>query len=420
MNKIKNRRNNAKNGKVRFPAVIKNKRRKNKQPNKTKNSFANRVGSYIGGSVFGPTGAAVGGFLGDTFNKVFGSGDYKINSNTLLSGQIPVFETNGRETIIAHKEYLADIVGSTAFSLTSYPINPGMSQTFPWLSAVATNYEQYQMLGLIFEYRPSSGTAIASTNTSLGVVMLATDYDAEHPSFTNKQQMLSYQYSCADVPFNKILHPVECSSKDKTLNVQYIRTGALQPNDDLQFYDLGNLQIATQGMQVGVTTVGELWVTYHVRLLKPRMAIPVASTSKYAHFIEFGAGTAVPGLPFGSVGGVRSASSNLDVKCGFNSFIIPDAGIYGIFIKWASATPITAGPVLTPGANFTNYNVIHGSASTAGIYGSTSTFIQSFVIVTTAGTGAANTITVSGLTGMTLGVCDMYITLYPTVEAITF
>jgi hypothetical protein len=98
-------------------------------------------------------GSRVGAFIGNTAQKyissITGFGDYKIRGQTLGSAGPPRFN-GGRNPIISHREFLGDVLSSTTFSSTTYTLNPGLQQTFPWLNAIATNFEQYKFRGCVF------------------------------------------------------------------------------------------------------------------------------------------------------------------------------------------------------------------------------------------------------------------------------
>jgi hypothetical protein len=382
--------------------------------------YAPDAGASIGG-LFGPVGAKVGGIAGSLVSKIFGSGDYKVEGNTLMGTPVPTFAMNGRSTIISHREYLGDISGSTAFTNKVYAINPGLSNTFPWLSQVAANYEQYRMLGLIFEYRPTSGTAVSSTNTALGTVVMATDYDAENPPFSNKQQMESYEFASSCVPYDKMLHPVECSTKEKTIDLAYIRTGPLSQvtptSTDIQFYDLGNFQIATNGMQVGVTVIGELWVSYHVELLKPR--IDPLSLNQYLHVRENPAATAAAATAFGVTGATGSCSlgstllanaTGLPYIVSPTTVFMPDKGQYlASFVATNSAGAVT----YTLGANLSQTPLVYadntnGQASVTSGGSCVGSSIISVNVGATGPTGSANGLGLS-FSGQTAGSTDLFI-----------
>jgi len=125
------------------------------------------------------------------------------------------------------------------------------------------------MHGLIFEYVTTSATAVSSTNTALGQVVMATDYDALDASFISSRQMLASLYSNYGVPCTGLTHAVECATRKSFSDVLYVRQGAPPASSDLRLYDVGNFQIATEGMQSGVTQIGGLWVSYDVTFMKP-------------------------------------------------------------------------------------------------------------------------------------------------------
>jgi hypothetical protein len=365
----------------------------------------------------GPLGSTVGGGIGSIINKVFGKGDYSVNSNTLLGSPVPQFSIDGSDLTVSHREYLQDVQGTTAFVIDSFSLNPGINSTFPWLSAVAANFEQYEFLGLLFEYRPMSGTAVGSTNTALGTVVMATEYDASKPVFASKQQMESYKFSNSCVPYDKMVHPVECKPSEKTVSVQYVRTGPIDSTQDIQFYDLGNFQIATQGMQSGVSTIGELWVSYHVRFKMPRIPF-LGSGALYSHITEGGIGTATGAAPLGTTGGVISQLSNLNSEGSYsastNSFVLPHVGNFMIFGSWAG-TSIGAAPVYTVGSNIIGLNLLIDDTEPS-IFGTTSTTSALGTLcvqVKAAGVAAANSVVITGLTAMVAGAADIWIFQVP-------
>ena len=70
----------------------------------------------------------------------------------------------GQSIVVRHREFLAEIKGTTTFTVAgSYPINPGMAQTFPWLSDIAKNFQQYRIRGMVFHYVPTSGMVTGSS-----------------------------------------------------------------------------------------------------------------------------------------------------------------------------------------------------------------------------------------------------------------
>lgn len=252
-------------------------------------------GAYIGaglgsavGSVLAPgigtvLGAPVGAALGYAADKIFGWGDYKIKRNSLIhDGQPPLFE--GPDYVrVRHREYLGDISSTVAFTNNSYPINPGNSTTFPWLCQIADQFEQYRFNGLIFEFVSLSADALNSTNTALGSVILATDYDAEDSVYTNQQQMLSAMFSNSGRPSCNVMHAVECAPDSLVTQWLYVRSSSVSNGPDARLYDLGNFQVATYGSQAAAV-IGQLWVTYDIVFQKAQMNNVLGLSLKSDHF----------------------------------------------------------------------------------------------------------------------------------------
>lgn len=221
------------------------------------------------------------GDLGRTAGKhlshLFGFGDYKVKSNVFLNGTLPqVYNMpSGGGTIIRYQEYLGDVITSdtaNTFDVQSYIINPANQDTFPWLSQIAANYEQYSLEGLVFEFRSTSADALNSTNTALGTVMMATQYDVADAPFTSKAEMLNYEFSTSVKPSESCLHMIECAPRVSTLTELYTNAGGTQPaGTDPRFYNMGRFSIATTGFQGASVNVGELHCTYQVRLIKPKL-----------------------------------------------------------------------------------------------------------------------------------------------------
>jgi hypothetical protein len=257
------------------------------------------IGGLAGGYFGGPLGSAIGSTAGKLISRITGFGAYKVNKNSLVTGNsVPSFRQDGDGVVVAHREFLTNVIGSVEFKLNAYAINPALRSTFPWAALLAANFEEYEPEGLVFIYRPSSGSAISSVSSALGVVIMATDYDALNPLFTNKQQMESYEFASSTVPFTECLHPVECAKQKNVLDNLYTRTGSIPDGADLRMYDMGNFQIATQGMQ-SVYTVGELWVSYHFRFRKPR--IPSSPTTNFVWVADSSpVGSATSAFPFGT------------------------------------------------------------------------------------------------------------------------
>jgi hypothetical protein len=245
-------------------------------------------------------GGALGGLAEKVVGKVFGMGDYDVvspdpenlSSNSLVGkiapDVIPMMHGKDGVVRVQHREYLRDINMSTAAQSGYYVLNPGDAGTFPWLSNIATAFEQWLPLGILIEFRTLSANAVASTNAALGSLSMATQYDVMAPRFGNKQQLLQYYFSTSAIPSASILHAVECKPEQTPIKPLFIRKGNTQQTTetktgggvtatetydavyDARLYDLGRFEYITQGAQSNYTGAGELWITYDIVLMKPR------------------------------------------------------------------------------------------------------------------------------------------------------
>lgn len=195
----------------------------------------------------------------------------------MKGGLAPPQIVNSVETgsvIVRHREYIGDILATTAFTNRQYPINPGLAQTFPWLSTIANSFEQYRIRGLLFEFGSTSSDALlsSSTSTALGSVIMSTDYDVADPAPTSKREMLNALFASSDKPSQTFIHPLECKKSISAQTILYNRSAAVPGGFDKRLYDFANFNIATEGMQAAGGVLGELWVTYEVEFFKQQYA----------------------------------------------------------------------------------------------------------------------------------------------------
>lgn len=269
-------------------------------------------GGQLLGSAFGF--GQLGKTAGRHLSHFLGLGDYSIKDNVFLHGRLPeVYNMpSGGGTIIRFQEFLGDVTTGAAntFNVNGYTINPANPSTFPWLSQLAANYEQYSFEGLIFEFRSTSADALNSTNTALGTVMMATQYDVADDDFSSKSEMLNYEFSNSVKPSENCLHMIECAPRQSTLTELYTLSGNPPANVDPRFYNLGKFQIATSGFQAANVTIGELHVTYQVRLMKPKLSDALGEATRYAAYDLTGCTT---GFMFGTPGTEVQLSDSIGV-----------------------------------------------------------------------------------------------------------
>lgn len=360
----------------------------NQRPDASRfNNVVNQLGQTIGGE-FG-----VGKQLGNAaswVSRALGMGKYEVKENSLASSwghgvhlagnhesSPPKFYSNGNgsDIVFAHSEFVTNIKSSIDFKSKTYAINPGNPILFPWASKIGRLYEEFKMLGMLIEYRPTSGTSNTSAVPGMGTVMLATDYDVYDHTFSSKRAMNAAEFSSSGTPYDTILHAIECDSKRNVLSSMYVQPGlteALQATGDARFSILGNTTIATEGQQADDVVMGELYVTYHWRLSRPTLedlnnsgfSQLLVGTMTDTQIIITSERTA-EGPPFHVVpDGPQFRISNPEGQ----------TGIYKVdcFLKTSTeevVTPLTLIPNFSPSSHATLYNLYHEGYNQPTTYG---------------------------------------------------
>lgn len=239
-----------------------------------KQSFAQRAGAIAGQTAWN-FGKSAGRKL---LRRWTGFGDYKIAANSLIEGSamgdsIPSISSSGRETRIVYREYIGELTtGAIAgqFNAVTYEVNPGNCVTFPWLSTIALQYDQYRPNGIIFEFR--STATDATLTASLGSVLIATEYDVSDPDYTSKQTMMNCAYSSESKTSSTQLHGIECDPTELQHNVYYTRAMGVVVNDKND-YDICKTTFATQGGGLAANqSVGSLYVHYDFTFFKEQLS----------------------------------------------------------------------------------------------------------------------------------------------------
>lgn len=380
------------------------------------NALGKAIGSTIGAALGGAPGSVIGSALGggaqSLISKITGSGDYKVNYNVLVNEQVPQFVNDNkfRETRISHKEFIQDIVSSAtpgAFNIDTFVVNPGVSETFPWLSSLAVNYEEYALDGIVFEFKSTSSNALNSTNTALGTVVMATQYNSLNAPFVNKQQMENYEFAVSCNPSCNMIHPIECEQFQNPTHILYVREldNASIANSDKRLYDMGNFSIASVGLQGASVTIGELWVSYSLRLLKPKLG---QASDVADHFI-LDAASVTTGTWMGNVALAQlSPSSDFGIQLTQTQIIIPPYFSGNICIELALVTSSISqtAPTFTGSAGATPLNLLfNNGANTYIVPNSEIVTVFQCVSYWTCATGGI--ITISGGSTAAAGACTV-------------
>jgi hypothetical protein len=195
-----------------------------------------------------------------------------VQMGTIARGGYPSMRSlpNG-DCVIKHREYIQDITAGagapSAFNVgATIPLNPGQTQSFPWLSTIAARFESYRFLSLSHSYETDAPTTLG------GTLVMTTDFDATDDAPTSKQQAMAYR-GYTKCPLygeagKKVIHRALAEDLHK-LKERYVRPGAVPVNTDLKMYDVGNLFVITQGATTASASCGELFVDYEILLMTP-------------------------------------------------------------------------------------------------------------------------------------------------------
>jgi len=302
---------------------------------------------------------------------ITGFGDYKVAQNSLMMGGMSPPEIinsfgNGG-FLVRHREYITDITASINFVITSLPINPGLVATFPWVSAIAQSFEQYRVRGMVFEFKSTSSNAILSgaTSSALGTIIMATSYNPQTNDFVDKRTMENYQYASSNNPSKTFYHPIECARAQTPINELYVRVGSVPVGQDARLYDLGTFFIATIGQQANGGVLGELWVTFEIEFLKPKLISSLGLNILSDHWtatsynnINYWLG-AIPS-PFSTLG------LTLSTALGLNVISFPNTVQDGTFLFdfiWSGTSSVTVTAPVPTFFNCVNPPVLLGGVT---------------------------------------------------------
>lgn len=241
------------------------------------NTGARAIGGGYSGYVSGVPGGTIGAALGGGVNTILGMGSYDVRANSLWGngdGQVPFMHKAGETIRLTHREYIRDLYSSdvpNTFKKETIEFNPGLESVLPWASKIANAFTEYQLLGCVVYFKSSSTDALASTNTALGSVLMAAQYNMNIDEFGDKQDMLNSMWAMEGKPSCDLALPIECDPSQNQFGIHNIRSDDNFSGDNQNEYDHCRITIATDGMQGAGINLGQLWIAYDMELRKPVM-----------------------------------------------------------------------------------------------------------------------------------------------------
>ena len=212
-----------------------------------------------------------------------------VASATSTRSTVPKSRAGRGNRRIYHAELVGNVSGATSFTTTKYPLNPGMEETFPWLSTQASGWEQYRFHSLKFIYVTRAAT------TKIGSVMLIPEYDPTDPLPTTEEIASAYEGCIEDASWKNIVCVLSPPAMHGNLARKFIRDCEV-PNS-LKNYDAGQFIMAVT-QQDNTDAIGKLWVEYDVEFFVPQRIAATPAGRGHAFFdIHTGAQTLVTATP---------------------------------------------------------------------------------------------------------------------------
>jgi hypothetical protein len=222
------------------------------------------------------------GMMGKILNKaanalattITGHGDYNLRTNSLINAnprasRMPNF-SGSAHTSVRHAEFVGYINSSVAFSEQTFELSPTNVLLFPWLSSIANNYEKYRLHGACFMFVSTSASAIGSTNTALGEVMIATQYDVNRNEFASPEAMKQTHFVSSGPPSEDMLHGIECNEFSNNWFFTDPNSSDANATIDRRFHDCAEVTIGTYGAQAA-SVIGELYIIYDIEFSCPSL-----------------------------------------------------------------------------------------------------------------------------------------------------
>jgi hypothetical protein len=261
---------------------------------------------------------------------------------------------------VKHREFLGTIDSSIAFKTQVFELNPGLSRLMPWGSSIANSFQQYTIKSMVFEFVSTSATSLVSgTNTALGQVSIATQYDSIQPDFRNLNDMLNSQFATSTKISSDLVHAVETERYQTTALPLYTRSGRVP--GDIRLYDMGKTTFATYGAQADNNQIGQLWISYDICFFKP-IAYNLDGGNAESAFYTCYPFNNVFLSPSSPLGGASFADmDNIGVLINQTplqqSITLPagSSGYYQFVFSYFSSGDIATGPILRPAFGAVNY-----------------------------------------------------------------
>lgn len=256
-------------------------------------------------STYNPAaGAALGSLLGNGMyagaaRSLGGSGAYEMMdadmgapisnlSDVVHGGQLfkaPHFSAGGDGhdsggLVISNQEYVQTVYGNPSgvnFVSTTYNVNPGLAEVFPMLSQFAGNFENYELIQCAFHFETLLDEGVFQSSTGqVGDILM---YSHINPDQTELQNVSEFIQAGGHISraTKGAISGVECDPDQlrglDNAGINRVRVYPIASDEDASDYDQAKFQFAVSNTPSTLVDqpIGRLYVSYTVRLIKPRL-----------------------------------------------------------------------------------------------------------------------------------------------------
>jgi len=264
------------------------------------------------------------------------TGGNMVSVNTRTGDRMPRTSTTNGSTTVSHTEtYGINVTGSSDYELFStWAIQPGLtsysngSPLGSWLPQIANNFDNYEVIGLKFNYRAACSTL------QPGLVVFGFEPNPEGVPPTTYQELRN-MHSADGSAHAPLSFDVGARCRKSLLT----RKSAVV---NLPTYDAGKVYFATVGCDEGAK-LGFIDVTYQIRLFNPQSITSATALPKYSGISVLPSQVFVSSTPNSNTINAATAAGGVfsDFMCSSVSF--SGATLGAIITQAAPALSLTVG-----------------------------------------------------------------------------
>lgn len=179
--------------------------------------------------------------------------------------------TTANGTVFVNEECIAEISGSTTFSILEFDINPGLASFVPWLAARAQGFDRHAWLTLYAKF------VSLDSASDKGEVLMAFTPDASDTTPASAVEMLALRTKGSKKIWEDWQLTIPVNDLRNT-DAKYIRSGNVA-NTDKKTYDVGRLYFATNACS-DTSIRGRLYIGYRCHVEDPVLNITSVATAE--------------------------------------------------------------------------------------------------------------------------------------------